>query len=272
MAKRRNNNGDPVSLFPFMSILACLIGILTLMISVSMQLKEVQNEGATEEEKVLAVENRNLKQKAEAVSAAIQRIEEQARKENATAVQINELRDRKIVLREKLDKLDKATDPEKADAALQKSIELMKKEIAALKKERPALSKQLEELKKKLAELRNPPPKVESVVVRPGGSGARAAAKLFFVECNSTGIVLIDDQGNGTPVATEAIEKNLAYKAFLEDAKRTRDSMVLFLIRKEGYKSYPWAAGVAENQFGVKTGKLPIPNDGKIDLSLFRKK
>lgn len=272
MARRRNNNGDAVSLFPFMSILACLIGILTLMISVSMQLKEVQNEGGSEEEKALSKENRDLKVKAEAISAAIKKTEETARKQNATSVQLNELRDMKIVLREKLDGLDKAGDPKQADAALQKSVEVMKKEIAALKRERPTLAKQLEELKKKLAELRNPPKKVESVVVRPGGSGARAAAKLFFVECNSTGIVLINDDGKETPVATDAIANNLAYKSFLEGAKRTRDSMVLYLIRKDGHAAYPWAAGIAENQFELKTGKLPIPNNGKIDLSLFRTK
>lgn len=272
MAKRRNNNEEAVSLFPFMSILACLIGILTLMISLSMQLKEAQNEGATEADKALAMENRELKRRSEAVSASILRIEEKARKENATSVQLNELRDMRIVLREKLDGLAKAGDPEKSDAALQKSVELMKKEIAALKQERPSLAKRLEELKKKLAEVRNPPKKVESVVVRPGGSGARAAAKLFFVECNSTGIVLIGDDGKETPVATDAIPSNMAYKSFLEEAKRNRDSMLLFLIRKDGHAAYPWAAGIAENQFELKTGKLPIPNNGKIDLSLFRPK
>ena len=73
-------------------------------------------------------------------------------------------------------------------------------------------------------------------------------------------------------VSTETIEKNPAYNSFLEEVKRTRDSMVLFLIRKSGVKAYEWAAGVAETKYAVKTGKLPIPNDGKIDLSLFQEK
>jgi hypothetical protein len=30
-----------------------------------------------------------------------------------------------------------------------------------------------------------------------------------------------------------------------------------------------WAAGVAESEFRMRTGKLPMPNDGKIDLSIF---
>ena len=46
--------------------------------------------------------------------------------------------------------------------------------------------------------------------------------------------------------------------------------MILFLVRKSGKKSYDWAAGIAETKYRVAHGKLPIPNDGKIDLSLFK--
>ena len=48
MARRAKEEAQ-VSLFPFMSILACLIGILTLMISVSMQINQKQI-GQSEEE------------------------------------------------------------------------------------------------------------------------------------------------------------------------------------------------------------------------------
>ena len=272
MAKRRGNNDEPVSLFPFMSILACLIGILTLMISVSMKVKENENEGRTEEEKALAIENRDLKKQAEKIAAVISKAEERLKKENSASAELAELKDRRIVLRDKLADLTKADDPEKADAALQKTIEMMRAEIDALKKERPTLWKRQEDLKKELAARRNPPEKVESVQVRPGGSGVRMAARMFFVECNSTGLVLIDERGNETPVATDAIRNSAAYAGFLEEVKRTRDSMVLFLIRKEGANSYNWAADLAENKMEVRTGKLPIPNAGKIDLSLFRQR
>jgi hypothetical protein len=40
-------------------------------------------------------------------------------------------------------------------------------------------------------------------------------------------------------------------------------------VRKAGNENYLWAAGYAESKFRVRTGKLPMPNDGKIDLSLF---
>jgi hypothetical protein len=272
VAKRRSNNDEPVSLFPFMSILACLIGILTLMISVSMQVKQMQNEGRTEEEKALALENRDLQKKADAIEATIREAEEKLKKDNSASSRLAELKDRKIVLKDKLDGLSKATDPGKADAALQKTLEILRKEIVSFQKERPPLAKKVEELKAELAKRKNPPKKVESVVIRPGGSGVRAASRLFFVECNSTGIVMLDDNGNETTVSTATIDKNPAYNAFLQEVKGTRDSMVLFLIRSTGAQAYAWAAGVAENKYEVKTGKLPVPNDGKIDLSLFKKK
>jgi chaperonin cofactor prefoldin len=272
VAKRRSNNDEPVSLFPFMSILACLIGILTLMISVSMQVKQIQSEGSTEEEKALALENRDLKKQAADIKETIRKAEEKLKKDNSASSQLAELKDRKIVLKEKIAELPKATDPEKADAALQKTLENLRSEIISLKKERPPLEKKLEELKAELAKRKNPPKKVESVVIRPSGSGVRAASRLFFVECNSTGIVILDDKGKETTVSTDTIEKNPAYNAYLQEVKGTRDSMVLFLIRTSGAKSYAWAAGVAESKYEVKTGKLPVPNNGKIDLSLFKKK
>lgn len=254
-----------------MSILACLIGILTLMISVSMRLKQSQSEGQPEEEKALAQENRDLKKKAETIVAATRKAEETWKKDNVASVQLSALKDQKIVLQDKLDQLSRATHPAKSDASLQKAIELLKKEIAALKSGRPPLAKKLEELKAELAKRKNPPKKVESVVVRPGGSGVRTASRLFFVECNSTGLVLIDEDGKETPIATGAITDNAAFRSLLEEVKRTRDAMVLFLIRKEGSAAFAAAADLAENKLEVRTGKLPLPNDGKIDLTLFRK-
>lgn len=267
MPKRRNNHGEGVSLFPFMSILACLIGILTLMISVSMKVKEMDNAGRTEEEKALAIQNRDLKKTAANLEKQIAAAEARLKKEKSTIATLAELKDRKIVLREKL---AETKDPAQTDAALQKTIENLKAEIAALKKERPPLAGKLEELKAELAKRKNPPERVESVVIRPSGSGVRAASRLFFVETNSTGIVILNDDGKEITVSTDSIRTNAAYNSFLTEVKRTRDSMVLFLIRRDGAKAYNWAAGIAESKFEVKTGKLPVPNDGKIDLSLFK--
>jgi hypothetical protein len=269
MARRRNNSEEGVSLFPFMSILACLIGILTLMISVSMRVKQSEDKGQTAEEKARAIENRDLKRDAQNLESVIAELNKDLERDKATSVQLAKLEDRKIVLRDKIEDLD--TKPIQTDAELQKLVEVMKKEIVALKNERPSLNKRLEELKKELAARKNPPKPKESVVIKSGGTGLRAGTRLFFVECNSTGVVLRSKEGAPQTISQATITNSPVYNKFLDEAKSTKDSMILFLIRKEGAQSYRWAAGWAESKYQVKTGKLPIPNNGEIDLSLFQK-
>ena len=75
MAKPRRNEDEGVSLFPFMSILACLIGILTLMISVSMTANQ-QKQGLTQEEVVRAKQNDQLKRKMAKIQVDVDALKE----------------------------------------------------------------------------------------------------------------------------------------------------------------------------------------------------
>jgi hypothetical protein len=267
---RRRSNDDGVSLFPFMSILACLIGILTLMISVSMQVNQMNQEGKTEEETARAVANRDLRKKAEDARMEASKLEERLVEEKSSAAELAKLEDRTIVLKIKLDEIQKAKTPEETDASLQKLVENLKQEIALLQQERPPLDRKLAELLEELKKRKEPPKVVESVIIRPGGVGSREARNLFFVECTSTGIILHSHEGLSKPISTAAIETSEEYNNLLEKVKRTRDSMMLFLIRKGGNPSYLWAAGTAETKYQLNTGKLPVPNEGNIDLSLFK--
>lgn len=270
MPKRRNSSDEGVSLFPFMSILACLIGILTLMISVTMQLKQLDNQGRTEEEKSRAIENRDLKKEAEKLEKDLAEAQKKLEREKATVSQLAKLEERRIVLEQQFEETAQG-DPDQTSEELQKLVELLKKETISLQLERPPLSTRLEELRAELAARKTPPKSAESVVIRPGGTGLSASASLFFVECNSTGIVIRSGPGAPVTVSTSAINDSETYGQFLENVKRTRDSMVLFLVRRSGNDAYLWAAGIADSRFEVSNGKLPIPNDGEIDLSLFEK-
>jgi seryl-tRNA synthetase len=267
MAKRRGNNDEPVSLFPFMSILACLIGILTLMISVSMQAKQMNEASSSDQDKALAIQNRDLKRKASSIEAEIRKADEQLKTQNSASHQIAQLRDNQSSLREKLKKLSQSQPTSEQD--INKTIEELRAQMAALKAERPALTQKVQDLTKEVNLRKNPPKKTESVQVRPG---TRVAARLFFVECNEQGIIILGDNDKNTTIPTNAIANSPEFKSFLENAKGTRDSIVLFLIRNTGAAAYAWAAGIAETKFEVRVGKLPMPNDGKIDLSVFKPK
>ncbi|MGJ8697041.1 MAG: hypothetical protein ACSHYF_12040 [Verrucomicrobiaceae bacterium] len=254
-----------------MSILACLIGILTLMISVMMQVQQMEKDGRTEEEMERALKNRDLQVQAEELENEISSLEEKLKEEKETVSEMVKLDDRRIALTMKLEELKKAKDPKLTDVELQKRVENLKKEVKAIRQERPPLSKRLKELEDELKARKEAPKPKESVVVQPRGLGERGPDEIFFVECNSTGIVLLDAEGGPKPISTAAIRTSGVYAAYLDKVKKTRDSMVLFLIRKSGDAAYRWAAGAAEVQYELPTGKLPIPNDGEIDLSLFNR-
>ena len=253
-----------------MSILACLIGILTLMISVMLQVQQMERQGQTQEEMDRAIANRDLKKKSEQLEEKLVALELKMKQDHSSLAEMKKLKDQQIVLKLKLDEITQTENADQSNEELQKKVENLKLEIAALKLERPPLKDRLNELKLELKSRKDAPKPKESVVVRPRGFGARAAKNIFFVECNSTGIVLREGNKIGESVSTAAIASNASYSAFLNKVKKTRDSMVLFLIRKSGNDAYLWAAGLAETKFKVTTGKLPIPNDGEIDLSLFK--
>lgn len=273
MARRVSNAGGGVSLFPFLSILACLIGILTLMISVTIVVKSSGPTDRDKEELRRAREYQTLLDRQRKVQKEIADLKNQLKSRNATALQLQELDERRIVLRRQLDDqkepLKKAAETNKA---LQKLIENLITETEALRRERPALEKQLAELKAELARRKiKPDNKPVPVRVIPGGSGTAKPGQVFFVECDSTGIIIHRSSGEKSNVSSAAIGTNPDYNRFLQEAVDRRNAMVLFLIRDTGAPAYRKAAGWAESQFKLRTGKLPLPGKGEADLSLFFK-
>jgi len=261
MARRRQAE-ERVSLFPFMSILACLIGILTMMIAVSVIVNQ-RKAGMAEEDFQRATENRQMEAQIARKKEEIAELEEK----NQAAAELAKLQDRIIRLRDTLDELAKAA-PDEGDEELQRMLEMLVEETRRLRREQPSLEKRVEQLKAELAKLEKQPEPRESVKITPGGFGARPPRNLFFVECNSTGVILRGPEGE-TVISTAALRESIEFREFCARAKKAPDSMVLFLVRRAGNDSYNWAAGLAESLFEVRHGKLPVPNEGEIDLSLF---
>lgn len=260
--------GTGVSLFPFLSILACLIGILTMMIQI---ISEIQNQPESDRdpaELARAKEHQQLRADIRKQQAEIEKSMAMLKERNAALVELNELENQRIVLRQKL--AEKDTRPKESDAALQKLLERILAQIAALRKERPVLEKELAALKAELEKRKiKPDTKPPPVRINPAGSGLSANTRVVFIECNATGVTLIDASGKKTPVAAAAIATDSRLAAALNDLKSTRDHLVLFLIRKDGPTTYRDAGSLAESKFNLRIGKLPVPTDGEIDLSLF---
>lgn len=269
MAKRSSSaGGNGVSLFPFLSILACLIGLLTLMIAIISDLKSLER-GQNEEEIATALENQKIKREIKQQKEQQALIQKKIEEKGATLVEMRDLENRRTVIRKKLE-ADRTEDAENTDITLQRRIENLINQIAAMIKERPPLDRKIAELTKEL-EVRklDPNAKPPPVVIQPRGLGAGGDTNLFFIECNADGLVIRHKDGKKTAVSTAAITTEPALSEFLNEAKSDRRSMVLFLIRTNGNATYQRAAGWAEHQFGLNTGKLPIPNMGEVDISRF---
>jgi hypothetical protein len=264
---RRKSSGGGVSLFPFLSILCCLIGLLTLMIKIISDIKAMER-GQNQEVIEVALENQRLTKEIEKKREEIAKIREELKEKGAATLELSELEERRLVLRRELDKT-RNSNPEETDAALQRRIEALIQQIAAMIKERPPLDLKIAELTKELEERKidataKPPP----VIVQPRGISTDDV-NLRFIECEASGIVIRTKDGGKVSVSKAAITTEPALSAFFNEAKADRKSMVLFLLRTDGNETFNIAAGWAEHQFGLRTAKLPIPNKGDIDLSRF---
>jgi len=267
---RRSSSAGPggVSLFPFLSILASIIGILTLMISLVSNIQQQPPAERDPRDQQRAAEHREIQARLKARQSELARIEAELAKRDGAFVELEALEDKRVVLRRKL---DAAKAPAKnSDVILQKQVENLLAGIAALKKERPALEAKLAELRAELARRKikpdaTPPP----VQIQPGGSGISRATKVVFIECHGAGVNILNRGGSKIAVSTAAIPTEPALAKAMNEAKSARDSIVIFLIRSNGHWTYQNVAGWAESTFQVRTGKLPIPGSGAIDLSLF---
>ncbi|MES2981732.1 MAG: hypothetical protein V4727_05400, partial [Verrucomicrobiota bacterium] len=160
--------------------------------------------------------------------------------------------------------------PKETDQALQKLLEQLIDQISAFKKERPGLEKELADLKAELAK-RNikPDTKTPPVRINPAGSGITANTEIFFIECNANGLIILDKGGEKKMVSAATIATDGQLASTLNRAKSSAKHLVLFLIRNDGNNTYKTAAVLAEEKYTLRTGKLPIPTQGEVDLSLF---
>lgn len=255
-----------ISLFPFLDIIASVIGILTLMIKVVSDIKALEQTKDNAQIEV-ALEHQQVQREIERLTKQREEIKEQLAQHGSAVVEKNELEEKRVVLRRQL---DAAAAPKDGDEVLQRRLEALLDQIAALKKERPPLDEKIREL---LAELEDrkldPNAKPPPVIVQPRGASISDRTKLFFVECEAAGVVIRHPDGQKTAVSLAAIPTETALADFFTQARADKDSMVLFLIRTDGNEAFQRAAGLAEHQFSLRTGKLPIPNKGEIDLSRF---
>lgn len=273
MAKRRQGNRDEVMLIPFLDILCSLIGVLILIIVVLCVAQTRKSNGRTAEQESLARKHAELTQQRLAAERELAPLQTKLAQQTALQTQLMAKEKRLTELRKRLDlPAGEATANKQQAAKLQKQVEDLVLQIAALVRQLPPMAQEIEALKKQLAlRTRKPDDKPLPVQVQPSGSGVGGSRKLFFVEASNAAITIRKGRSEKINVGQASVVSDKHFNDFLTQVKATPDGMLIFLIRQDGWASYNTAAGWAENQYGLVSGKLPIPGAGEVDLRLFEK-
>jgi hypothetical protein len=270
MAQARARTDPEISLFPFLSILVCLIGALVLLIVILTMVQSMLGDGRSVDEFVRAREADRLRKQIAAQQTELTAWQAEQEAARRVAEELKVKRDRYVLLRKRLDiSADEKKRLEQTNAELQKELENILLQMETMAKEQPAIKTELDKL---LAELTARKQKLDAkptVILQPSGSGVAGAdaGRLFFVECNAAGIVIHREGAEPLRLTAGSIGTDAAYDDFLKLVATTPKSLLLFLLREDGLGSFNRAAGWAESKFDVRTGKLPLPGQGAVDLT-----
>jgi hypothetical protein len=250
--RRRKRNRPSVSLFPFLSVLACIIGALTLLIAATaigqIATDAIDLEEYERLEQAIALGNRRLAElralveENEALSA---QVEAERRDREDLAGDARRARDsleRNAPLRQKL-------------ALEEDRLQTLERELAALRAE---AAERNEELAKYRAALASAP-----ILIQPSGSGY--GLEPHFAECRSDGLVLYEGlERRKTHIALHRIGTSAEYRRFLRTVRNRPGATAIFMIRPGGVPACRQASIQAR---GVRHGEIPLPGEGELDFS-----
>lgn len=264
MSRRRRDDAQ-VSLFPFLSVLACIMGALTLMIGASAL---GQMDLAAEPASAKPTDNSApLKRELELIASEMRVLE--ARKQVADQIHVqlnlavNELS--KLQAQWAEQKKQVQTNAE-LKAQLERQLAELKTRITQLESNLKQRTAKIQELEGELARRTAPPPEA-TVQVRPSGSGRDLDPT--FIECRADGIVLYN-HADPRDVPVAELRTNAGFLEMLQGLSQDPKATVIFLVRSDGISTYFVARDVARSK-NCRNGKLPIVGQGEIDLSLVNK-
>lgn len=277
MASRRQDSGETLNLFPFLDIVSCLIGVLVLLIVLLVISQKGNTGGRTMEEIQMAEDYVETKKEIEKREKENQILKEKLAVLEKIEQELEEQIQRFVKLRRLVDS-SKEVQERNAEIGLQlqKELDDLIVEIEGLKKQQAASKQEIEELmamieERKISKDREPPP----VQVQPSGSGMAKDSKVYFIEAASGGLKLLQpwegsDEDYRLSARPETVVADHAFNHFLLELQKDPNSLILFLIRDDGYGAYNNGAGRAESDYNIRTGKLPIPGRGQLQLDYFQ--
>jgi len=262
MARRREAE-ERLSLFPFLSIVICVIGFLTIMIASEALSKMGEKPDTAALERTAKYKEQLAKLKEIEEELKGRRDVEYASAFEATIKRAEE--DLAALQAEKAERDKQIADKENQTADARAEIERLKKHIDSIQKEIEDRKRIEAELTQQAEKKRKPP--AAPVAVRPGGTGKNI--RPFFVECTDTSILIHNREGS-KPIRIADAASNQDFLDLLDKASATENGIVIFLLRENGIGTYGTASNIAADR-GTRNGKIPLLGEGKVDVSAFRR-
>lgn len=272
MSKKKKDAGIQINLFPFLSVVVCIIGCLTLIIVVlNIMSMSKAKEGKEPEEIERAREFMTLKKQEE---------EDQKKYDDLRQLisALTKSTEDLVAKQKKLTLLKQMSENvEKIDASREELIakfQVLAKTNVQLDADEKQLLAQIEALKKEIA-ARKLPPDPAALQVRPSGSGS--STEPYFVEV-ADGLILIHHSLTEPAIQIPAgsLEINEDFRKLLDTiAQQPYRTLILLVRGSDGAVSNLAKLNGAVSAYNETTGakiipgRLPLPGDGKVDLSLF---
>ena len=267
-----DDSDNDVSLFPFLSIIAAIIGVLTLMIA-AITLDQM-NQGDSKQIVANAIRSEELRASIEKQEEKIRTIRLSLSDEDLALLANAENRENEIVKTKiELEALLKELEESQKELDILIKVEIVVPEIppdsietlADLRLEHGELQKRVNALQKEVAVK-----KAEtegSVKVLPGGTGLNVTP--HFVECTD-GAIVLHGASESTRIRQAEILSHSLFKELLQTVVNKPGNAITFLLRHDGLQSYRLAKRMCD-QNSVRYGKLPVVGDGRLDFTNFDK-
>jgi hypothetical protein len=257
MRRGRRSSGKPIELFPFLAILACVIGVLTLLIAgLSLGELEIDTTGT---------EYVRLQAETEADLGAARALERQAESARVSGARVRHAQ-REIARRE---------GAAEAGRALQEQLDGLKSRRAQLEQKRNALRASLAPLRDKLAslesELRGHRAELDGETVELRGPRTRPGQRKLrprFVECRDDVVILDPDRGEAgrRVVPLGRVPRDSHVSSLLSGVKSVRGGIAILLVREGGVEAHDLLAALCDLR-SVRCGALPVPGAHRIDYT-----
>ena len=263
MARRFEANESSVSLFPFLSILACVIGVLTLMITSLALTSMGGSEGLTEEELSRAEALPRLKEESQKLQSEIADLEKRVTSASLNEGRLNGLRAERDELKRREKTLNDAAALAAEIKKLQGTAKSKKDRLAALNREKSTLEKKVASLSGEI-NTRSAPAVNRTLQLRRGAGPQKYVPS--FVEAAGNGRVVLHAGNKPHAFPASKLPSDKAFNDLVNRLKDKSNQQLVILVRDDGIGTMD-AINRYASQKNVITGRVPLLGQGPVDLT-----